>query len=99
MALMFGPASRDHAWRKAGLSALDSPSERRAAGSVDQGPQLQTRPTCWAHRSAWVRLVAPSLARTWPTCHFAVPSETVRRSEERRVGEECRSRGAPYHLK
>src|SRR5580765_8765185 len=27
------------------------------------------------------------------------PEEFSRRSEERRVGKECRSRGSPYHLK
>src|SRR5437016_12731060 len=28
---------------------------------------------------------------------IAVPAANVLRSEERRVGKECRSRGAPYH--
>src|SRR2546429_9797555 len=32
-------------------------------------------------------------------CRFAVAARTAARSEERRVGKECRSRWSPYHLK
>ena len=32
----------------------------------------------------------------FPACHFS-PLETEARSEERRVGKECRSRWSPYH--
>src|SRR6202023_4164579 len=39
-------------------------------------------------------------ALTWPTLGCsAVLTNEQHRSEERRVGEECRSRWAPYHLK
>jgi len=29
--------------------------------------------------------------------HFQIPSTLLARSEERRVGKECRSRWSPYH--
>src|SRR5690554_8054193 len=34
-----------------------------------------------------------------PTDHAAAGTDTLRRSEERRVGKECRSRGSPDHKK
>ena len=36
-----------------------------------------------------------SATRSWRTC--TAPTSTHRRSEERRVGKECRSRWSPYH--
>src|SRR3712207_8251293 len=35
--------------------------------------------------------------RMWTIASLVKPSETYRRSEERRVGKECRSRWSPYH--
>ena len=53
-------------------------------------------------RSTWVRLVLSSVAMrffdiffsfmAWASCQA-----TTSRSEERRVGKECRSRWSPYH--
>src|SRR5260363_317157 len=33
----------------------------------------------------------------WPGCSLMMVSGNARRSEERRVGKECRSRWSPYH--
>src|SRR2546421_11105191 len=49
----------------------------------------------------------PASERSWSSRVFSAPSpaggwgatSSGSRSEERRVGEECRSRGSPYHLK
>src|SRR3712207_8012788 len=39
------------------------------------------------------------VARTIFVCWSPIRRRTLPRSEERRVGEECRSRGSPYYLK
>src|SRR5260363_363147 len=55
------------------------------------GVQTCARPIsrCWSANTAW-----RCRARRRAT---ALPSRRRRRSEERRVGKECRSRWSPYH--
>src|SRR2546430_500300 len=43
-------------------------------------------------------VVTSAMLRTWPVRFEAMElTDSVKRSEERRVGEECRSRWSPYH--
>src|SRR5690349_23960656 len=42
---------------------------------------------------------ADTASRTRSTCTCGTPTGTASRSEERRVGKECRSRWAAYHQK
>src|SRR4051812_50120966 len=63
-----------------------------------------TRLTCdWSSDVCSSDLDAPASARTWSAHWLAHPAFADAggrfRSEERRVGKECRSRGGPYHLK
>src|SRR5438876_4928171 len=39
----------------------------------------------------------PEHSGTWSTGEFSTTLEDILRSEERRVGKECRSRWSPYH--
>src|SRR5437899_12690972 len=49
--------------------------------------------------SSW-RKVSRYLERSWSAVWLELePEEMAKRSEERRVGKECRSRWSPYHLK
>ena len=43
----------------------------------------------------WLRASAPDGGQN--SCYFAFDDTTGSRSEERRVGKECRSRWSPYH--
>ena len=42
----------------------------------------------WVHTTAWTES---------PTIRPFIPADVAKRSEERRVGKECRSRWSPYH--
>src|SRR5256886_3364361 len=54
----------------------------------------------WARGPMWMRLTAPRMhdvvAASWAWTP-GTNGKTVSRSEERRVGKECRSRWSPYH--
>src|SRR5256885_7012543 len=69
-------------------------------------PKVVSREPSWLYRVTW----APSTVRIFPSswrpspspgaCGTTTPSpppNDVSRSEERRVGKECRSRWSPYH--
>src|SRR2546428_12842603 len=63
---------------------------RNAASQLDC--QIRNAPACIEH--VWLDEGA---RRTGVQTQPAVAAQIGRRSEERRVGEECRSRGSPYH--
>src|SRR6266516_5118610 len=54
---------------------------------------------CSSDLAAWMILAAISAATPGATPHSTEPRTNAARSEERRVGKECRSRGSPYHKK
>src|SRR5690242_20930208 len=58
---------------------------------------LLASPACPARTHA--RPYATATRAIFSASFFEVRSTTARRSEERRVGKECRSRWAPYQLK
>src|SRR5258707_7560446 len=64
---------------------------RLLAGLLEQARQLQAHAAA-AHRPA------PRASPAW-RCRAAGASRAEGRSEERRVGKECRSRWSAYHLK
>ena len=53
-----------------------------------------------AHMAAWRLDGQPRTARqfsVYKNCPLPTPEDRLFRSEERRVGKECRSRWSPYH--
>ena len=58
---------------------------------LDLRPEQRSRPVAW-----WRRAIAFILKTLIPLAILAVAAKVVR-SEERRVGKECRSRWSPYH--
>ena len=67
-----------------------------------QPPFPSLRVTCWASVTSLPRVEGTAgLGELWPKTHCKLPgvvnSQSTRRSEERRVGKECRSRWSPYH--
>src|SRR3712207_7507195 len=69
-------------------------------------PILITHAPCWPTIPEQIKLMGarPVLVRTHPEDGFTVHADAIlgavtprTRSEERRVGKECRSRWSPYH--
>src|SRR2546430_3372111 len=71
------------------LEAMQSPGEPQpTAGNIARRDRMQYQGRVWAtRRHLWVDRVASA----WLIQRF------IDRSEERRVGKECRSRWSPYH--
>src|SRR3989441_13345824 len=86
----------------AAMRHLDSPSVPRL-GLV----QLSLDGAChagnfefelgWTHRHALIRLSRPALLKSRRAAPGEGEETILSRSEERRVGKECRSRWSPYH--
>ena len=71
-----------------------SPPTSRPASRPASSAAIPTAPTAAASpQPGWRRSAATSCAAVFPSGR----SSTPRRSEERRVGKECRSRWSPYH--
>src|SRR5438094_10461317 len=90
---IFVRAFKNGAWVTQGSPAslnID-PTQEAEAPSIDFAGTGRTVP--------WVAWYEPSAAAGWPTNIFASRFNIAanRRSEERRVGKECRARWSPYH--
>ena len=72
-----------------GVSAERSPRGLIIQGRGRDGLQVATHELCCGESGTTLRLTAGLLA--------GQPFTSVLRSEERRVGKECRSRWSPYH--
>src|SRR3989441_11952598 len=75
------------------LSALAGVTSRLRLGVGCMATFVHRHPVMLAHQ--WASLDVLSGGRTWLAVCLGGPSEA--RSEERRVGKECRSRWSPYH--
>src|SRR2546430_15035953 len=62
-------------------------------------PLRSRRPWCWRSSSGWRLPPTGGSAPRRPALPNTGPEVRAVRSEERRVGKECRSRWSPYHLK
>ena len=70
------------------------PQSREALGILAQTPARRSP----GENREYVRALLPLLAEARRKGHgFVKIAETAERSEERRVGKECRSRWSPYH--
>src|SRR5215216_2616281 len=78
------------------VAAVAGPAASRTNASASAGRlRRRTRPTI-GRSGAEVQLVR---SRGGPRGDPPSPAASARRSEERRVGKECRSRWSPYHEK
>src|SRR5690348_11510707 len=83
------PANRPPFWIRA-WSDTDMPTKRAAAKPAK--PKRAEKPKLTAKKPATKPVAAKTAAKP-----AATKTPAAARSEERRVGKECRSRGGPYH--
>ena len=89
---MDGAASDDEE-----ISALGaSPARPRAGGSAASSPTLSL-PESFSNLGGEPAPLARQLESELAATHERRAAEREARSEERRVGKECRSRWSPYH--
>ena len=80
-----------------GISELGTREEARRPGNPEQDGRDAMRKSNWATTVVCsVAAVLAVLVTCMPT-HADLPGPLPQRSEERRVGKECRSRWSPYH--
>ena len=62
-------------------------------------PELTSRQPVMVVGAAVIDVIADAYALPWRGCDIELKQQSVNvgRSEERRVGKECRSRWSPYH--
>ena len=87
-------------WRQCAHRWINRYRAQGAAGLRDRcaAPHRRpTRTTSVLERGVVALRVAERRGPDWIAAETGVPARTTTRSEERRVGKECRSRWSPYH--
>src|SRR5256885_8481894 len=97
---MWGSPQPDHGSTcKVSHRRVDEPAEPAAAATATAEPRGGTETVLVVEDAASVRMVTRQVLGRFGYVVLEAPNgETaLRRSEERRVGKECRSRWSPYH--
>src|SRR2546427_7430843 len=82
------------------VCSSDPPSARGADMATFQWARLKANIKCALRKGAWYRILKLTSADAVLDVKgkpVPVPRGSLQRSEERRVGKECRSRWSPYH--